>query len=231
MLQLGDRYELKDFVETGTYYGSTASWAAVHFHSVITIEYSREIYEETATELGKKRNISCIFGDSRLVLKNLVPRLNRPTVFWLDSHWSGGKTYGERDECPVIEEICAINTSQVAHFLFIDDARLFTSPPPQPHRVEHWPSIEEIIGAIVSGNHNYYIVIIGDVIVAVPGYAKESVASYCQRLNTRAWEEYGRRLEESPIKQGGRLIGEGFTLVSRGLHAHLRSLVSKLAKR
>jgi len=231
MLQLKDGYELRDFIETGTYYGSTVVWAASHFDNVITIEYSREIYEETVARHGKIQNINFIFGNSRYALKTIIPKLNHPAIFWLDSHWSGGKTYGKDDECPLIEEIRAINMSnKCPHFVFIDDARLFTSPPPRPHRIEQWPSIDEVIESLKSGNHKYYIVIVEDVIIAVPEYAKDPVASYCQEINTKAWKEDGERLSESVIKQGGRLTVQGLKLMGLGLYAPLRRLASKLVK-
>jgi len=230
MLQLKDRYELRDFIETGTYYGGTAVWAASHFDNVTTIEYSREIFEEAVARHGKVRNINFIFGDSRSVLNAIVPKLSRPAIFWLDGHWSGGQTYGENDECPLIDEIYAINISTHAHLLFIDDARLFTSPPPRPHRIEQWPSIGEVIEALKFGNHKYYIVVVEDAIIAVPEYAKDPVASYCQEINTKAWKEYGKRQSESAIKQGGRLTVQGLKLMGLGLYAPLKQLATKLVE-
>jgi len=230
LLQLKDTYGLRDFIETGTYYGKTAVWAASHFDNVITVEYSREIYEEAIARHGKVKNINFMFGDSRAALKAIVPELTRLAIFWLDSHWSGGETYGKRDECPLIEEIDEINKSPDTHFMFIDDARLFTSPPPRPHQIEQWPSIDKIIEALNSVPHKYYIVIIEDVIIVGPEYAKELVASYCQELNTKAWYEYGerlKRLNESAIKQGCRSISEGLRLVGRGLRVQLKRLANK----
>lgn len=230
ILLLKDRYAVKDFIETGSYYGNTAVWAASCFDNVTTIEYSREIYEETVAKHGKIQNINFIFGDSRSVLKTIVPKLSHPAIFWLDSHWSGGQTYGENDECPLIEEIRAMNMSKCAHFVFIDDARLFTSPAPRPHRIEQWPSIDEIIEALKSSNHKYYIVVIEDVIIAVPEYAKDPVASHCQEINTKAWKEYGERQRESAIKQGGRLTVQGLKLMGLGLHSPLKNLATKLVR-
>jgi len=230
ILQLKERYGLVNFIETGTYHGSTAVWAASYFDNVITIEYSREIYEETVARYGKIKNINFIFGDSRSVLNTIVQKLDSPAIFWLDSHWSGGKTYGENDECPLIEEIHAIQKSPYAHFIFIDDARLFMSPPPPPHRIEQWPSIDEVIEALKSSSQKCYIVIVEDVLIAVPEYAKDFVASYCQEINTKAWKEYGKRQSESIIKQGAGLIVEGFKLMTLGLYAPLKHLAIKLVK-
>jgi len=45
--------------------------------------------------------------------------------------------------------------------------------------------------------------VIEDTIIAVPSEAKSLVASYCQEVNTKAWEEYGKGLRESQTKRGG----------------------------
>lgn len=226
ILQLRDRYALRDFIETGTYYGGTAAWASSHFDNVITIEYSQGVYQEAVARYGDIQNIDFIFGDSRSVLREIVPKLTK-SVFWLDSHWCGGKSYGEDDQCPLIEEIDEINKSAIAHFIFIDDARLFTSPPPLPNRIEHWPALDEVIQALQSGKNRYYIVIFEDVIIAVPQYAKETVASWCQEVNTKAWKERGRRRNESKVKQGYRLTEQGLSLMGLGLYATLKRMASK----
>ncbi len=228
LLELKSRYELSDFIETGTYYGATAVWAASHFDTVTTIEYSRDIYEEAVAKHGNIQNINFIFGDSRSLLKTIVPKLSRPTLFWLDGHWSGGQTYGENDECPLIGEIYAINMSMHVHFLFIDDARLFTSSPPRPHRKEQWPMIDEVILALQSNQGGYYIVIFEDVIIAVPLYAKEAVSSYCQMSNTDAWQEYVdrlRRAKEPRIRQGVRLIRQGVRMIGSEMCVNLKKLI------
>jgi len=222
ILHLKDRHKLSaSFVETGTYHGDTSAWASEHFDSVITIEYSKEIFEQTVARHGSLNNIDFIFGNSRSVLKTIVPKLDQPAVFWLDSHWSGGRTYGENERCPIIEEINEINRSTATHFLFIDDARLFASPPPLPNRIEYWPSIDAIIRAIQSKENRYYIVIFEDVIIAVPQYAKETVANYCQKTNTNACE--GNVTNDKSSTVGGRKQGatKFFDTAEYSLTSHL----------
>ncbi len=230
MLQLRDRYKLRDFIETGTFYGNTAVWAASNFDNVITVECSKAIYDRTKTRLDSMQNVNFIFGDSRSVLKEFVPKLKRPSMFWLDGHWSCGQTYGENDECPLIEEIGEINKSTHTHFLFIDDARLFTSPPPMPHHIEQWPSIDKVIEAVKSSTHKYYVVLIEDLIIALPEYAKGPVSEYCQKINTKAWDEYVKNLNASSFKQGCTLINQGLSLVGQNLRVQLKQMISKLAK-
>ena len=230
ILNLKYKYGVKDFIETGTYHGDTAAWASSHFENIITIEYSKHLYDETLAKYRGLQNIRFIFGDSRAQLKEIVREVSHPAIFWLDSHWSGSNTYGQNDECPLIEEILAIVTSKWAHFVFIDDARLFMSPPPRPHRIEQWPSIDEVIEAIKSGNHKYYIVLFEDVIIAVPEYVEQDVAAYCQDISTKAWEEYDKRLNESVVNQGGSLIGQGLGLLSRAFVTRVKGPISNLRK-
>src|SRR5437762_3175162 len=99
VLKLAERHQIKNFVETGTYYGKTAVWAAAHFEHVVTIEASKEIYDTSRTNYGEIGNLDFRFGDSRAVLKEIVPQLDRPALFWLDGHWSGAETFGKDDEC------------------------------------------------------------------------------------------------------------------------------------
>src|SRR3989442_12746550 len=96
MLQLKGKYALEDFIETGTYQGGTAVWAAAHFDRVTTIEFSRSLYEETKAQHDRTSNLSFLFGDSREALRAIVPTLHQPAIFWLDSHCSGGQTYRDR---------------------------------------------------------------------------------------------------------------------------------------
>lgn len=204
--KLATDFSIKNFVETGTYKGNTAIWASQYFNKVLTLEYSRELYDEAVRQFHSISNIEFIFGDSRTELSQIVERLEGISLFWLDAHWSGGLTYGDNDQCPLIEEINIINNSDFDNFIFIDDARLFTSPPQPPHKIEQWPDIIAVIKALQSGNSDKYIVIIEDVIIAVPILAKATVAQYCQNINAQAWEEYGRQLKSSNLEKAIELI-------------------------
>jgi predicted SAM-dependent methyltransferase len=194
ILTLARQYNIDTFIETGTYHGETAVWAASHFNNVFTIEYSQAIYEDTLRRLGNNQNIQFFYGDSRIILRQIISALQKPAVFWLDSHWSGGSTYGIGDECPLLEEISIINHSRLFHFLFIDDARLFLSPPPQPHRIDQWPSIDQVITSVTSIGRKYYITVLDDVINVVPDFAKNIVATYCQHISTQAWQCYFNKM-------------------------------------
>ncbi|MEG4231952.1 FkbM family methyltransferase [Microcoleus sp. Pol11C3] len=175
---------INNFIETGTYQGHTAYWASQVFEQVFTIEYSQDLYQKVTENYGHIKNIDFLYGDTRNILENTLSQLQSPSLFWLDAHWSGGQTYGEIDECPLLAEIEIINSSDCEHFIFIDDARLFLSPPPRPHSPQHWPDISAVLNFLNSGKNSRHIVIIDDVIIAVPALAKELIVQHCQNLNT-----------------------------------------------
>ncbi len=191
MLVLKNEYNLSTFVETGTFQGSTSLWASEHFQKVFTIEFAKHIYESTSSAYSHIKNIEFLWGHTKYQLKSVVPQMKEPALFWLDAHWMGGGTAGENDECPLLEELEIINNSECEHFILIDDARLFLSPPPSPHHIEQWPSLNEII-ATLSAKTNRYTVIFEDAIVSVPERAKSVLAQFCQDANTQAWEEFSR---------------------------------------
>lgn len=230
VLKIKDTYHILDFIETGTSHGNTAIWAADHFANVITIELSEEIHGHTALKHGDRNNIKFLWGNSHAVLKDIIPESTRPSVFWLDAHWSAGDTAGKEEECPLVDEIAEINKSDHTHFIFIDDARLFESPPPLPHSIEQWPSIDKVIEALQSASHKYYIVVIEDVIIAVPDCARQLVAGYCQRINTQAHHELVRQSREPVLILGLTSLGRGARLVLEGLGIQCKQLVFRLVK-
>lgn len=181
VLQLQAWFAVPTFVETGTYMGATAVWASAHFQKVYTFEASQTLWQETSTTYADRHNVTFIQGHSGERLQEVVAQISGPVLYWLDAHWSSGVTYGENDECPVLAELAAIQSHPGPHYILIDDARLFMAPPPSPHRIEQWPSISEVIDALNSTGPNPYIVIVEDVIIAVPDAARAQLATYLQQ--------------------------------------------------
>jgi hypothetical protein len=167
------------FVETGTYRGETAIWAAKTFTRVVTIEQAQSFYDAAKVRLAPLKNVEVRFGNSRTELSRLAESLSGPVVFWLDAHWSGGETYGQGDECPLLDELAVIAKRPNADIILIDDARLFLEPPPVPHLPEQWPSIAEVCAALGAPERRF-IVIFEDVIVAVPLALKTPLQVFCQ---------------------------------------------------
>jgi hypothetical protein len=187
ILAIRDEFAVDLFLETGTHHGQTAAWAAKHFSQVVTIEASPELHRAAAEQHRLLGNVRFVHGDSRSVLGSELAALGGPAVLWLDSHWSGGDTYGEDAECPLLAELEAVRASLVDHFLFIDDARLFLSPPPRPHKAEQWPTLTDVVAALTIDRPRG-VLVLGDVFVAVPVEAASFVQRYAQDATTQAEE-------------------------------------------
>lgn len=178
VLRLAKAFAVGTFVETGTHKGNTSAWASGHFSRVVTIEGSEHWYERTKPRLEPLGNVSMLLGHSRDVLPKVIAELTGPAIFWLDAHWSGRQTAGVNDQCPLLEEIAAVNRSAHEHFILIDDARLFLAPPEPPHDLDQWPDIGAVVAALGSGAAKY-VVVFEDAIIAVPSSARASLQAYC----------------------------------------------------
>jgi len=170
------------FIETGTFYGETTKWAAEIFKNVKTIEFSENIYLNTKSIYSYLSNVEFIYGDSRKELNKIIEKFHEPAIFWLDAHWCNLGTYGENDQCPLLEELDIICSNRLDNIVLIDDARLFLSPPPLPHSTKYYPSISEIIYKF--SHLTYYILIYEDVIICIPNKYKDDFVAYIQQKNT-----------------------------------------------
>ena len=90
VLNLKQEYGLEVFVETGTFKGGTAVWAANNFKKVITTEFSQRFYDATKNQYGHIKNIDFLFGNSTEELKKILSSVQETCIFWLDAHWMGG---------------------------------------------------------------------------------------------------------------------------------------------
>ena len=208
--KIAENKQVAIFIETGTYHGNTAAWAAKLFKRVFTIEKSKKHYEQAVEKYGEVENIDFLLGDSRTQIERIVETLPGAAVFWLDAHWSGGETYGGKDQCPLLEEIEAIQEITSDVYLFIDDARLFLSAPQPPHNAEQWPNISQVIEALRLRSQNDYIVVIEDCIISVPAHSKSMLVEYCQQINQKAWDDYRMSSKSSNFVKGVKLIGKSF---------------------
>ncbi len=193
-LALRDAFGIDDFVETGTFLGATAAWAAGHFARVTTIEAAPALFLAASRAHAALSNLSFVLGDSRTELRRILDATSGPGFLWLDGHWSDGETFGDGNECPLLEELAAAAASPFQHFIFIDDARLFAAPPPAPHKADQWPPLDVVMDALRADGRAPYVVYAEDMIIAVPLEARALVAAYCRRSSERAWQDYLARL-------------------------------------
>ena len=122
------RIKAKSFIETGTFYGQTTSFASYLFDWVVSIELSPFLAAANMKDFKSSRNVRILEGDSRTALLEAINNTPSPIIFWLDGHYSGGATAGVDAPCPIMEELNAINqlAPSATFCLLIDDRRLFT---------------------------------------------------------------------------------------------------------
>ncbi len=181
---LRDLLGIQRAVETGTFRGGTARSLATVFPDVVTIELSAELHRAAEIALRDTPRVRALQGHSAMRLGELTdPAL--PTLYYLDGHWSGGATGGVGDECPVLAELAAMGDGSPDDCIIVDDARLFTSAPPSPHRAEQWPTLTEVIDAIRERHPSHLVTLLNDQIVATPARARPAIDAYGARLQPR----------------------------------------------
>ena len=193
VLKLAELNNATVFVETGTFRGGTTRWASRYFDSVYTIEKSESIYDLHNKELAKLKGVKPLLGDSRELLPMVLAEIGVcKTIFWLDGHWSGGETAGADNECPLLGELSCL-ANRKGDIILIDDARLFLSVPPLPHKPSEWPTIPEVIDALSSSGDRPFIQIIDDIIFAIPDEEplKGTLINYTQARSIPFWNKLG----------------------------------------
>jgi hypothetical protein len=206
VLELAKLNNATVFVETGTFHGGTTRWASGHFNSVYTVEKSESIFALNNKELSKLKGVKPLLGDSRELLPRILAEIgDHKTIFWLDGHWSGGETAGSDDECPLLGELACLSKRK-EDIILIDDARLFLSVPPLPHKPSDWPTIPDVIDVLSGSRDRPFIQIIDDIIFAIPNREplKSTLIKYTQARSIPFWNNLGnfnpRNLQRDDLK-------------------------------
>lgn len=115
-------------VESGTFLGDTAHFLSRRGFKITTIELDPALAANARIRFARDSNVEVLEGDSGQMLDALLPRLETPTLFYLDGHYSGPGTALGRLETPVMQEVAAIISGAPAgSVVVIDDARCFGS--------------------------------------------------------------------------------------------------------
>lgn len=126
------------FVETGTLYGDTTDALARAGATVYSIEVEPRLASLARLRFKDRPNVHIVEGDSGVVMPDIVARLgDRPALFWLDGHFSGGVTGRGESDTPILKELAAIlPVVAPGSVVFIDDARCFGTEPDYPTMAE-----------------------------------------------------------------------------------------------
>ena len=141
-LQVDGLFEVyPTFVESGTYLGETILKMQPFFEKLHTIEIKQQFYLNAVTQY-KGNKISFHYGDSSKKMKTVCEKLDTPTLFFLDGHWSAGNTGKGDKDCPLYEELPnIIKYCDQKCIIIIDDIRLFGKGPNKGNEICNWEDI------------------------------------------------------------------------------------------
>lgn len=160
--EYSNRYGTKTLIETGTYYGDMVEAMCAYFDRIYSIELSDYLYEKASEKFKGVTHIELIHGDSGNELKKLMDKINQPSLFWLDGHYSSGVTAKGEKHTPIFAELDHIlNAPDIGHVIIIDDARLFGAD-------SGYPSMKELEDFIKSKRSNLEFIVQDDSIRITP---------------------------------------------------------------
>jgi len=96
----------KFYVESGSMTGRSIRLAKESgFEVVFSIELAEQFYKYCTERFAHDESIAVVHGDSGKILYDVIKDLDAPITFFLDGHYSGGKT-AKGDECsPILKEL------------------------------------------------------------------------------------------------------------------------------
>jgi hypothetical protein len=119
-------------------------WRLNSFEKIWSIELAPALAAAAKKRFAPHQHVQIIEGDSSKVLKQIMPKLDKPTLFWLDGHYSGCVTAKGDVECPILDELDAVfSGAPQRDVILIDDARLFVGQ----HDYPTIPQIRQHVGA------------------------------------------------------------------------------------
>src|SRR5579862_3414123 len=147
------KYPNKYFIETGSYEGDGIQNALeAGFQDIYSIELAPHCYEFVCLRFQFLNNVHIFYGDSSYVLGDLLKKIDAPATFWLDGHYSSGKTARGEQNTPLLKELAAIQEHPIrTHTILIDDIRCCGTAD------FDFISLEEVIRIIKTINPQYLI--------------------------------------------------------------------------
>ncbi len=156
--EYAQKFQLKVFLETGTYIGDTTEDCRKIFDKIFSIELDDVLFEKATKRFEAYSHISIVHGDSGQKIEEILSKINEPCLFWLDGHYSAGITAKGELNTPIINELDHIFHHQIdSHVILIDDARCFVGK-------DDYPSIEELRKYVMGRRPSLQFIVADDII-------------------------------------------------------------------
>lgn len=124
------RQPTRYYIETGAYRGDGIGHVADLYKQVHSIELSESWYDHCCNRFKNTPNIHLHFGNSKIVLPELLATMLEPVTVYLDAHYSAGTTamgdeikYG-RSGTPLLYELEILQQRSYHDIIIVDDTRL-----------------------------------------------------------------------------------------------------------
>ena len=127
------------FIETGTYTGEMINSQLNNFDYISSVELSDYYYRQAKMKFNGVDKVHLYLGDSSEVLRDMINDLPSKdgVCFWLDGHYSEGKTACGEKETPIMRELDVVLSDVDSGVILIDDARCFVGQ-------NDYPTIESL---------------------------------------------------------------------------------------
>jgi len=127
-------YPNATWIETGTYLGQTTKVLSKFATKVFSIEPEPILFANAMKYFSKNENVEILNGTSEFIFPNLLPNINGDVNFWLNGHYSEGKTFKGNQDTPILDELKCISEN-LSHFnkicILVDDVRCFNPRIPE----------------------------------------------------------------------------------------------------
>lgn len=130
------KWDIKNFVETGTLRGDAIEYARQYpLERYISFEIMPSLAEKAAERFLEDERVEIVLGDSAEILGDKLKGLDGNTLFWLDAHFPGAdaalRMYGDEKDpdknLPLEKEIEAIaeRAGKYQDVIIIDDLWIY----------------------------------------------------------------------------------------------------------
>ena len=114
-------------------------------------------FKDAQKTLGHFANVEVLNGTSESVFPALLPKITGDVNFWLDGHYSAGRTFKGAKDTPIAEELDCIvhNKGQFGKIVIcVDDVRCFN---PKLEGFEGYPPLDFLVDWARQNGFNWEI--------------------------------------------------------------------------
>jgi hypothetical protein len=123
VLEYAQRFGLRQLVETGTYYGEMVAAMRTRFDAIYSVEFDHALAVRATQKFARWPHIHILEGDSQIKVPELLQKLDKPTLFWLDAGYYGWAGL-QGDKQRLTTELESVLGHRIKeHVILMDDAR------------------------------------------------------------------------------------------------------------